>query len=155
MRKLLRFGAGVLGVLLLFVAMLPWLLYELGLSRFDKLPASPAQLATAEEQAQAWARARGAGMPKIEPMNPYSFVFNFFTRDPAHNATPGESVAHLAASDYALQQRPMMGNAHLERVALAIWLTRHWTTEELLTAAAHPVVITFTPRKPRPVSAEP
>lgn len=142
-------------MLALLVALSPWLLYELGLSRFDAMPEKPGQLATAEQQTQAWARARGTGMPKIEPMNPYSFVFNFFWRDPASNTTPSESIAHLVATDYALQQRPMMGNAHLERVALAIWPTRHWTTEELMTAAAHPVVITFTPRKPRPVSAEP
>jgi len=139
----------------LLVLLSPWLLYELGLSRFDRLPQRPAQLATAEDQAQAWARARGTGLPKIEPMSPYSFVFNFFARDPAYNTTPSESIAHLAASDYALQQKPTMGNAHLERVALAIWLTRHWTTEELLTAAAHPVVITFPARQPRPVSPQP
>jgi len=151
MRKLPRFGARVLGVLALLATLLvllsPWLLYELGLSRFDKLPDKPAQLATAEQQALVWERVLGTGMPRIERMNPYGFVFDFFTQD-SPRITPGERMADVVATDYASQQRPLMGNAHLERVALAIWLTRHWTTEELA-SAAYPIVSRWRPRKPR------
>jgi hypothetical protein len=153
MRKLLRFLGGVLGVMLLFVALSPWLLYELGLSRFDGMPDRPAQIATAEQQAWVWAQARGTGQPKVEPMNPYGYVLRFFSGN--GRMTPSESLISWAGDDYTRQQLPQIRAWwHLSKVSMAIWMSRHWTTEETA-SAAYAVAIKWPPRKPRPVSPEP
>ncbi|HEY9105462.1 MAG TPA: hypothetical protein VIN58_02200 [Roseateles sp.] len=142
---------GVLGALALLAALSPWLLYELGLSRFDAMPARPAQLVTAEQQAWVWALARGTGEPKIEPMNPYEYVILFFTHD-VLAPHPRELMTAWVASDHNLKQpRTGMGWWHLSDAALTIWLTRHWTTEEIA-SAAYAIAAKWPTRKPRPVS---
>lgn len=155
MRKLLRFLGGVLGVMLLFVALLPWLAYERGLSRFDRLPAPPAQLATAEQQAWVWKLARGTGMPKVAPMNPYRALNNlFFTTRSSPPA--GEMVAYWVAREHAMKQPVQnMASWHLSTGALAIWFTRHWSSEELASAAYAITIKWPPPRKPRAFNPEP
>jgi len=152
MRKLLRFSGGVLGVLAVLVLLSPWLLYELGLSRFDAMPVKPAQIVSAEQQAWVWGLARGTGQPKVEPMKPYGYVLRFFSGDP--RATPSESLAYWVSREHVWNlPQNRMGWWHLTNVSLTIWLSRHWTTEEIA-SAAYPVAIKRPPRKPRAVSPE-
>ena len=152
MRKLLRVLGGVLGVLMLFVALSPWLAYELGLSRFDAMPVKPAQLATAEQQAWVWHLARGTGQPQVQPMNPYAYVLRFFSGD--GRATPSETLAYWISREHVWKlPREGMGWWHLTNASLTIWLSRHWTIEEIA-SAAYVVAIKWPPRKPRAVSPE-
>lgn len=75
---------------------------EWGLNRFDWLPQKPTQSTLVAQKA--WSQVRGIGVPRVEPANPYRFVFYVFTRDAAYEATLSESIAYVIASEYALQQ---------------------------------------------------
>lgn len=153
MRELRRLLTRLLCSFAVLVLLSPWLLYELGLSRFDAMPARPTQLATAEQQAWVWAQARGAGAPKVAPRNPYGYVMHLLSRD--GRAEPGELVAYWVASEYNLRQPPRsMAWWHLSNAALVIWLSRHWTTEEIA-SAAHAIAIKWPPRQRRAVSVPP
>ena len=135
MRDLTRFLALMAWALLLLLLLSPWLLYELGLSRLERLPTPPAQLATAEQQAWVWQQARSQGMPQVEPMNPYGFRLRFFNEAPV--STPGERLTLWVAREHLLQlPRRRMGWWHLSYAALSIWLSRHWSAEELASAAS-------------------
>lgn len=138
MRLALRSLLCLVTVLLVLALLSPWLLYELGLQLADGLPTKPAQMASAEQQARVWRHARGIGEPLVEPMNPYGFAWRFVSADFAQPS--GETVAYWVAREHisAQPQRGML-RWHLSNAALAIWLTRHWSTDELLSAAV-PVV---------------
>ncbi|RZL35500.1 MAG: hypothetical protein EOP35_13710 [Rubrivivax sp.] len=153
MRKLLLFLTGVLGVLLLCVGLSPWLAYELGLSRFETMPAPPAQLATAEQQAWVWELARGTGEAKVEPMNPYGYATGLFAAE--GRATPSESLAYWVSRDCVWKlPKSSMTWWHLTNASLTIWLSRHWTTEQIA-SAAYAIAIKWPPRKPRVVNPAP
>lgn len=135
MRKLLRVLTHVLATVMLLVLLSPWLLYELGLSRFDAMPARPAQMATAEQQAWVWRQARGSGMPAVDSMNPYGEVLRLLAG--AGRAEPGEAIAYWVAREHNWRQPSQRSMAwwHLSNAALTIWLSRHWSAEEIASAA--------------------
>ncbi|MEO6276581.1 hypothetical protein [Roseateles sp.] len=146
MRKLLHFGAGFLGVLAVVVLLSPWLLYELGLSRFDTMPAKPAQMVTAEQQAWVWRLVHGTGQPKLERMSPYGVAWRLVSGDQP-SVTPGETLAYWMARDYVWRlPRRNMSWWHLTTGAMTIWLTRNWSAEELA-SAAYPVMSQWPPGK--------
>lgn len=111
-------------------------------------------MATAEQQAWVWQLARGAGTPKVEPMNPYGFALS---RWPGNGRTsPSESLAYWVSREW-VQKLPQQ-NAfwwHLTNAALTIWLTRHWTTDEVASAAYAIAIRWPQPRQLRRVSPEP
>ncbi|WP_137939537.1 hypothetical protein [Chitinivorax sp. B] len=117
----------------------PPVLYWLGLSGAQGLPAKPVLLASKEQQLLVWRKARGIGSPKVHAMNPYSVVIGLLS--PSANRTdPGELVAWWVASGYLLEHQRHRGMIwwHLSGTALTIWLSRNWSCEELLSAAALP-----------------
>jgi hypothetical protein len=149
----MRLLGGVVGALLLLVALSPWLTYELVLSRFDTLPAQPARVATAEQQAWVWELARGPGVPKVAPMNPYRVLNDLFFTGPSPPSA-GETLAYWVAREHVRKlPRRTMASWHLSNAALAIWLTRHWSSEDLA-SAAYAIAIKWPPRKPRALSAD-
>lgn len=126
----------MMALLAALLAMLsPWLLYEIGLSRFDAMPARPSRTATAEQQAWVWMQARGSGMPSVDPMSPYGYVLRLLAGD--GRAQPGETIAYWVAREHNWRQpsRRSMAWWHLSNAALAIWLTRHWSAEDIASAA--------------------
>lgn len=58
---------------------LPLALYSLGLSGVDGRPQEPLQLASPEQKAAIWKRARRVGMPNVEPDDPYLYAVNVFS----------------------------------------------------------------------------
>lgn len=116
---------------------LPLVLYWKGLNDIDGRPPKPQQLASLEQQALVWRRAGGQGKRNIEPLNPYSYIVRIFS-DSACLARPEERLAWSFASTYLRAHRRHAGMSawHLSGAALTIWLTRNWTTEEILSAAA-------------------
>jgi hypothetical protein len=154
MRQRTRLLGGVAAALLLLVALSPWLTYALVLSRFDTLPARPGRVASAEQQAWVWALARGTGVPNVAPMNPYRVLNDSFFTEPS-SPSAGETLAYWVAREHVRKLPPRrMAWWHLSNAALAIWLTRHWSSEELA-SAAYAIAIRWTPRKPRTLSADP
>jgi hypothetical protein len=118
----------------LLVLAAPLVLYALGLRGVHGVPAKPQILATPEQQVLAWKLARGKGVPHIDASSPYSITLGLLsgksTRDDA-----GLVVAWWVARDYLFAHRRHQGMSwwHLSGAALTIWLSRNWSTEELLT----------------------
>ena len=116
---------------------LPLALYSLGLSEVDGRPQKPLQLASAEQKTVVWKRARGEGMRYVAADNPYSYAAGvFFAKE--QRTPPGQLVTWWVARDYLLRHKRYegMGWWHLSGAALAIWLSRNWTSDEILSAAA-------------------
>ncbi|WP_141832678.1 hypothetical protein [Herbaspirillum sp. SJZ107] len=137
MRLVRRFIVVTACAMLALLLALPLVLYWKGLSDIDGRPPKPQQLASLEQQALVWRRAGGQGKRNIEPMNPYSYIVRIFS-DSACLASPEERLAWSFASTYLREHRRQAGMSawHLSGAALTIWLTRNWTTEEILSAAA-------------------
>jgi hypothetical protein len=134
MRILLRVLAGIVGLSLAACLLAPWLAYEVALARMDGLPVPPRPLATPQQQAEAWQRAGGEGPLVVEPVNPYGFALALVARD---RVRPGEELAYWVASAH-LRRQPREGGMlgwQVRNAALTVWLTRHWSAEELATAA--------------------
>jgi hypothetical protein len=136
MRLIRRFIIVVAGATLALLLALPLVLYWMGLSDIDGRPPKPQQLASLEQQALVWRRVGGEGKPHIEPLNPYSYIARMLS-DSADLITPEERLTWSFASTYLRGHRRHsgMGGWHLSGAALTIWLTRNWTTEEILSAA--------------------
>lgn len=120
----------------LLVVTMPIALYWAGLEAIDSLPKPPRELASLEQQFEAWQHVRGRGEPAIHALTPYSYLF-----DIAFNAEhdPGKVAAWQVARDHLLTHRTKSGMFwwHLSGAALTVWITRNWTTEQILTNAAN------------------
>ncbi len=70
-------------------------------------------------------------------MNPYSLALRLLTA-PEARTPPGELLTWQVASSYLSEhnRHKGMGWWHLSGAALAIWLSRNWTSEEILSAVA-------------------
>ena len=137
MHRIRRFITAVTCTMFALLLGLPLALYSLGLSGVDGRPQKPVKLASAEQKIAVWKRARGEGMPYVEADNPYSYVASvFFAQGP--RTPPGQLVTWWVARDYLVRHKRYtgMGWWHLSGAALAIWMSRNWTSDEILTAAA-------------------
>jgi hypothetical protein len=137
MFRIRRFIAIVTCAVFVLFSGLPPALYWLGLSGIEGRPQKPQQLASAEEQTAVWNRARGEGMPHVEADNPYSFMASLFFAN-AQRTPPSQLVTWWVARDYLARHKRFeeMGWWHFSGAALAIWLSRNWTSNEILSAAA-------------------
>lgn len=116
---------------------LPLALYSLGLSGVEGRPQKPLQLASDGQKAVVWKRARGEGTPYVTADNPYSYVASVCFAHEQHTP-PGQLVTWWVARDYLVRHKRYQGMGwwHLSGASLAIWLSRNWTSEEILSAAA-------------------
>lgn len=128
----------VIAVLLLLVGLvfgLPWLLYAQGLKSVAQLPPPPAEVLTAAQLGQVWQRAGLDGEPAAAVLDPVSYLASAAVqaRPPAVTA-----FAWRVASDHLRQEARPLGplEKHLAGAALTIWLTRHWSLEQLLSRSA-------------------
>ncbi|WP_431046245.1 hypothetical protein [Roseateles sp. L2-2] len=135
MRIVLRVLLGLLCTAVLLVVTSPLWLYAWGLSYIEGRPERPTVMASAEDQARVWQFAGGVGAPVIESTNPYRLVLDLWQ---GTDTRPDERVTIWVSRDYVFDHRRGRGMSawHLSSAALSIWLTRNWSTEELLTAAS-------------------
>jgi hypothetical protein len=124
----LGIGALVLG--------LPWVLYGLGLQAVEGRPEPPQRIAALAVQQQVWQRAGSAGPPEAVALDPVTYLLSASVQ-----ARPPDIVAFAwrVASDHSrdhLQRDAGPLRRHLAGAALTIWLTRHWSVEQLLTRVA-------------------
>jgi hypothetical protein len=114
----------------------PWLLYELGLANVIGRPSLPNSVPVPIAEAQGvWRKLREDGPIEIEPLNPYGYVLELVSSDGARS---GSKVAWFVARNHNgsnLHNRRMIW-WHLSGAALTIWLTRHWSRDQLI-AKAH------------------
>lgn len=137
MRRFRQFAAIVIGITLALLLALPSAVYWLGLNGIDGRPQRPAQLAPLAQQNAVWKQLRGSGVPHVSRDDPYSYVGSLLFSQSEH--TPASRrVCWWVARDYLLTHRRHkgMGWWHLSGAALAIWLSRNWTSEEILSRAA-------------------
>lgn len=113
----------------------PWGLYWVGLYGANGRPELPTLSISQLEKEEIWRRARGSGEPNVISITPYEYIFaNAF----GDERKPGLLVAWWVASQYLLEHREQKGMSwwHLSGAALTIWLTRNWSTEQILAKAA-------------------
>jgi len=127
-------GLAILTVVLALAS--PMLLYAVGLHGVAGRPALPQELASTEKRIAVWRKARGIGDPVLEPVNPYLYISGLARTSTVPD--PGLIVAWWVASDYNLEHQRYKGGLwwHLSGAALTIWLTRHWSIDQLLSKVA-------------------
>ncbi len=145
MRVLLRITGGVALLLIVLLLAAPALLYRRGLNAIDGRPARPQVAASEQERDRIWRQAGGSGARTIDPTNPYRLTLDLLS---GHGKPPaGEAIAFWISRAYAVKHcdRARVPH-HLCTAALTIWLTRHWTTDDLLTLGAQ--TVSADPRAP-------
>jgi hypothetical protein len=114
---------------------LPWGLYRLGLDALPDRPQPPLALASKAEQQALWLRAGCEGEPEGAVLDPVTYLLSASVQ-----ARPAPIVAFAwrIASDHSQARLRHQGafQRHLAGAALTIWLTRHWSVDQLLTRVA-------------------
>jgi hypothetical protein len=126
---------GLVAALSALVLLGPWLLYEAGLQNVEGRPSmSPAAMIGQPDASTIWAELKEIGPIQVEPMTPYSYVKSLIKEEPMSS---GANTAWYVARDYNtsnLRNKRMIW-WHVSGAALTIWLTRHWSADELLAKA--------------------
>ncbi len=103
-------------------------LYRYGLSRVGELPRAP-QPRTDFASRVLWASV-APWPPQLQPLWPWSLV----------GPRPGAGVSWLVARPWLAsrppQERTPMLNWHFHGLALSVWVSRHWTAEEVMASYA-------------------
>lgn len=125
------------GVLVGLFAALPGIVYVVGLAKVHgrPVPADP-HLFSRHAVAAAWEQCREAPPVVVKATNPWGVTGIFLFGDP-HRTTPGERAAWRIASTHNASYS--VGNTlwwHISGVALTIWMTRHWSAEQIAATLA-------------------
>lgn len=134
---------GIVLALVVLVLLSPMMIYWVGLHGISRLPEPPTEVLSAAQQDWVWRLTKSPGEPVIEKRNPYSYVYRFYTMANTDNvASPqktsgGDRVVHWVTRDYlhTLEARPSNTWWQLSNASLSIWLTRHWTQEQIFAAS--------------------
>ena len=134
-RPFVRVLVGLLASTALLLVASPLILYGVGLNAIESLPVPPVGIATEAQQANVWLRVRGHGTPQVQKLNPYSYIYSVATAAPQD---PSALVAWQVAAEHLLVHRRSTGMSwwHLSGAALTIWVTRNWSSEQILSQAA-------------------
>lgn len=118
-------------LLLAFVALLPGMLYLLGLAWVEGWP-KPADRAPSGVAACSSELRTG-----YLPMNPWRFAAQFFDKDAMKKKVPDvEREAYWVARRHLWRQpQHDMLRWHLSSTALTIWITRHWSAAQIADTA--------------------
>ena len=157
-RRLKPLLVGLLGIAVL-VLVLPGLVYIASLVMLPKLPSPPVSAHMNERASHAWAFSGGAGLylghatdapMAMVQLNPWSVTWHFLIRCKHNTNNSGDFHAciyyfpgYMAASSAAELHLHKLGYVDppsflqaLSQVALAIWITRHWSPEQVATYLA-------------------
>src|SRR5881628_2957814 len=130
-RILLAAGAGALTVILIG----PWVLYAVALSNVVGRPSRTDASALSSADAEAvWRSLREHGPVTVEPLTPHGYLFSLWMENPLPS---GAHVAWLVAREHNfnnLKDRRMIW-WHLSGAVLTVWLTRNWSTGQLVAKA--------------------
>jgi hypothetical protein len=145
---------GSLGAAALLAFSVPLGLYGLGLSNIDGRPTPPIQTNDlAADTALLQRTLRSEAPVEAQVLNPWTFVgeLRYAKGSTLDNGSRAVwiVVGHYDASH--LKNHAMMW-WHLSGAALMIWVTRNWTTEEIVTAAA--AIVRMQPKEPAPIKSE-
>jgi hypothetical protein len=138
---LLKTAAVLLGAAALLATGIPLGLYWLGLSNIEGRPEPPTQTSNVIADSALLQRdLRMQGPIVIDALNPWTFIVDTFheaQRLPSEHARSVRAVGIIVVNYNSshLRDRRMIW-WHLSEMSLTIWVTRHWTTDEIITAAA-------------------
>lgn len=141
------------GVSLILVALLsPGILYAVGLARLQSYPESPPADVGSDVRGSGWdanggfgphGRDRGTRM-KLAPVNPWAYAYHNLFRCSREGGSaslhacvyyfPGYMAAYAVSSDHLDRdkiEQPRTLWSELPTISLSIWLTRHWSAEEI------------------------
>lgn len=134
MFKLTTFKLSIFALLVLLAGLIfaaPWGLYYLGLQGISGKPALPVALLTDERQIELWQKAGCEGRPALDELNPVHYIMTA----PSQEAPPPATMfAWRIASAYQREHKLHDGAMwqQLSGAALAIWITRNWSIEQIL-----------------------
>ena len=141
MFRLLKRIVVVVGLLaVLLIAGGPWLLYFVGLGDVTPLPNPPELIEItsrhSDEAYAVWHQFREHGIIRLTPLSPYTIYVDLLI-GPDDYAPGGGNIAGFLAKTWISKHSHYHRGFRwkLSTVALATWLTRHWTVEQLLEAA--------------------
>ncbi|MFZ6692506.1 hypothetical protein [Undibacterium sp. SXout20W] len=109
----------------------PWVLYYWGLEGVSGKPALPRVIGSNEQLQALWEKAGCEGSPVLVESDPQSYIFSAATME----APPPAMIFAwriAAAYQHDHQLRDGASWQQLSGSALVIWLTRHWTIEQIL-----------------------
>jgi hypothetical protein len=138
---LLRTAAVILGVTTLLASSIPLGLYWLGLSNIEGRPERPTATSNViADSALLQQDLRTQGPIVIVALNPWTFIFDTIHEAQTFSAEHARSLRAVGIivvnynSNHIRDHRMIWW--HLSEMSLTIWVTRHWTTDEIITAAA-------------------
>lgn len=128
----------LIGVVILILGGLlaPWGLYAVGLANVVGRPSLPANVHISEDDAQAlWAEFGEGGQIKVQKLSPWSYIMMMIRKDPLKYKPPGLNLAWQVARSHNQQnlKNQRMLFWHLSGMSLTVWLTRNWTTKDIVT----------------------
>ena len=127
--------AAVLGSLIILA---PAGVYALGLSNVNGRPSPPASCHPTPTDRVLLERAFRMSQPiTVKPLSPWAYV-NFILEDDSRDAAAGGVAAtSLVAQHYNVQHLKDRRSIawHLSGASLTIWITRHWSADEVVCAA--------------------
>lgn len=131
--KTLRWLSLALLTIAVSLSVLPGVAYLVALNRVEGRPvaADPAAYTT-ETIGAAWALCREPLPLSVYTLNPWQWLISFHDLDIQHRP-PGERAAAFVARRHNAGN-PQTRNSfwwHASNAALMIWITRHWTAEQL------------------------
>jgi hypothetical protein len=126
----------ILGGAVFLAAVMPLGLYWLGLSNIEGRPEPPGNIRdVAADRALLQQDLRMHGPIEVQVLDPWRVLVSIFRID--EHARSNRAVG-IVATNYNSDHIKYHGMMwwHLSEMSLMIWLTRHWTADEIITAAA-------------------
>jgi hypothetical protein len=144
---LLKTAAVFLGAAALLTAGIPLCLYWFGLSNIDGRPEPPARVnSIAADIALLREEFRSDAPVEVRYLNPWNYAARLVAENPSNfRLDNGAHAVWLIVSNYNgknLKSR-RMSYWHLSGAALTIWVSRNWTNDQIVTAAADIVRSTY------------
>jgi hypothetical protein len=115
----------------------PYIVYWAALATLPGYPEAPEPLASiGTAELEIWAEYSGHSAFELKPVSPVQYVWLLMACenvDACLDAYPGLLVAGRVAQGYLRQQEPTRAIWwHVRSASLGVWLTRHWSAEQLL-----------------------
>lgn len=116
------------------VGLAPWALYGIGLNNIEGRPIPPT--AASPNLAREDALGHGQSALHVGPISPWGYVLAIAGDDP--RALEAERAASIIARDYNVSHLRKRENLwwDLSGAALTIWITRNWTSDQIVRGAS-------------------
>ena len=135
-RRAVVISLSAIGAILILLALSPGIIYFAGLFNIDGRPAfaQTCQLNSAQKLAVWRALGENENDVSVRALNPWAFAAKFNSEILADHYA-GERASWFIARNHNMTHLGNRAWWHASGAALTIWLTRHWTAEQLLCKA--------------------